>query len=85
MCVIKKHSELLVILAQLKNDLEELKQITLSEYKDDYSFDVHEPQSPLGKHIVAEFCMKGAIDLTTKPGSEYEFGECEQPQATEVK
>ena len=29
--------------------------------------------------------MKGAIDLTTKPGSEYEFGECEQPQATEVK
>lgn len=66
-CVIKKHSELLVILAQLKNDLEKLKYTTLSEYKDDYSFDVHESQSPLG-NIVAEFCMKGAIDLTTKPG-----------------
>ena len=49
----------------MKNDLEEVKLTTLSEYEVDYSFDVDEPQLPLGKHIVAEFCKKGAIDLTT--------------------
>ena len=49
----------------MKNDLEEVKLITLSEYEVDYSFDVDEPQLPLGKHIIAEFCKKGAIDLAT--------------------
>ena len=56
MCEIKKHSEFLIILPQPKNDLEEVKLTTLSEYEVDYSLDAHEPQSPLGKHIVAEFC-----------------------------
>ena len=68
MCEIKKHSELLIILPQLKNDLEEVKLTTLSEYKVDYCFDIHEPQSPLGIHIVGEFCKKGTIYLTTQRG-----------------
>ena len=84
MCEIKKHSELLIILPQLKNDLEEVKLTILSEYEVEYSFDVHEPLSPLGKHIVAEFCKKGAIDLTTQRGREYGFAACEQPRATEI-
>ena len=36
------------------------------------------------KHIVAEFCKKGAIDLTTQRGRECIFGECELPRATEI-
>ena len=65
MCEIKKHSELLIILPQLKNDLQEVKLTTLSKYEVDYSFHVHEPQLPLGKYIVVEFCKKGALDLKT--------------------
>ena len=84
MCEIKKHSELLIILPQPKNDLEKVKLTTLSEYEAEYSFDVHEPLLPLGKHIVAEFCKKGAIDLTTQRGREYEFAAREQPRATEI-
>ena len=73
MCEIKKHSELLIILPQLKNDLEEVKLTTLSEYEVDYSFDVHQPQSPLRKNMVAEFYKKESIDLTTQRGREYGF------------
>ena len=78
MCEIKKHSELLKILPQLKNDLEEVK-LTISEYEVGYSFDVHEPRLPLRKHIAAEFCKTGAIDLTTQRSQEYGFAGCEQP------
>ena len=49
----------------MKNDLEEVELTTHSEYEVDYLFDVDEPQLPLGKHIVAEFCKKIAIYLTT--------------------
>ena len=52
MCEIKKHYELLIILPQLKNDLEELK-LTIFSVWTFYSFDVHEIWSPLGKHIDA--------------------------------
>ena len=81
---IKKHSKLLIILPQLKNNLEKVKWTTLSEYEVDYSFDVHEPQSPLGKHIAAEFRKKRAINLITRGSREYGFAECEQPLATGI-
>ena len=36
------------------------------------------------ENIVAEFCKKGAIGLTTQHGQEYGFPEYEQPRATEI-
>ena len=70
---------------QLKNDLEEVKLTTLSEYEVDYSFSVDEPELPLGKHIFAKFCEKRAIDLTTQHGPEYGFAEWEQAGTTKIK
>ena len=61
-----------------------MKLTTLSDYEVDYSFDVHELQSPLGKYIVAEFCKKGDINLTKQRDREYGFAACEQPRATEI-
>ena len=49
MCEIKKHSELLIIFPEPKNNLEEVKLTTVSQYEVNYSLDANEPQLPLGK------------------------------------
>ena len=61
-----------------------MKLTTLLEFEVDYFFDVDEFQLPLGKHIVPEFCKKGAIDLTTQRDQRYGFAEFEQPQTTKL-
>ena len=70
---------------QLKNDLEEVKLINLSKYEVDYSFDVHEPQSPLGKHIYSFWVLQEwSYWFNNTMWSRIWIAECEQPWATKI-
>ena len=84
MCEMKEQSDLLKILPKLKDSLQSIKLDNLQDFEVDYSFEVEEPQSPLGKHIIKEFCKKAAIDLTTQRGREYGFSEYSEPRATDL-
>lgn len=83
MCEIETTTKLLEILPRLQNDLYSNKMDTLNEYSVNYSFEVKEPTTPLGKIILSRFNTRAADDLGRQRGREFGFS-TEPKRATDL-
>ena len=83
MCELEPPSKLLEILPKLQKDLHSGILSTLDNYSVNYSFEVTEPNTLLGKLILGRFCLQAAEDLVRQRGREYGFS-VENNRATDL-
>ena len=77
-CELEPPKKMLSIL--LQNDLSKCKMDSLRKYGVDYSFQVHQPESPLGLYITEQFCKQEASDLAGQHGQEHGFVDIDEKE-----
>ena len=72
MCELESPKKMLSILPTLHADLSKYKMYSL-KYRVDYSFQVHQTESPLDSYITEKFCKQATSHLARQCGREYGF------------
>ena len=73
MCELESPKKMLSILPTLHAHLSKCTMNSLKKYGVDYSFQVHQPESPLSSYITEQFCKQAASYLSCQHGQEYGF------------
>ena len=81
-CELESPKRMLSILATLHTDLSKCKMNSLKKYGVDYSFQVHQLESPLRSYITKQFYKQAASDLASQHFREYSFVDTDEKKTS---